>query len=257
MGSWFDVEKIDDTTYMISEYGHPEKVHSYLLVDESCACLIDTGLGIGNIKEVTDSITNLPIKVITTHVHWDHIGGHGLFNEIYVHKEEADWLRNGMPRTLEQIRGFVLEEPITKPFPHGFNINNYYPYKGEPAGELKDNHIIKLDKRELRIIFTPGHSPGHICIFEEERGYLYTGDLIYKGILYAFLPESQPVVYMESVQKIGRLKSVKRILPAHNELNIEPDFIEKVISAFEEIKSNGLLEKGKGIINFEDFKIHL
>ena len=47
---WFTVGKIDQTTYAISEYGHWEKVHSYLLIGVKSAVLIDTGLGIGNLK---------------------------------------------------------------------------------------------------------------------------------------------------------------------------------------------------------------
>lgn len=49
MSDWFTIEKIDNETYAISEYGHWEKVHSYLLIGKKYALLIDTGLGIGNI----------------------------------------------------------------------------------------------------------------------------------------------------------------------------------------------------------------
>ncbi|GAB3056697.1 hypothetical protein JCM19029_12160 [Salinicoccus sesuvii] len=67
----------------ISRYGHWEKVHSFLLVGKKKAVLIDTGLGIDNIKRITDQLTILPIDVITTHVHVDHIGNHKKF---YVHE---------------------------------------------------------------------------------------------------------------------------------------------------------------------------
>jgi len=53
--SWFTVQRIDDQTYAISEYGHWEKVHSFLLMGEERAALIDTGLGIDNIR---GSLTN-------------------------------------------------------------------------------------------------------------------------------------------------------------------------------------------------------
>lgn len=48
---WFTVTEIDPTTYAISEYGHWEKVHCFLLLGQKQAALIDTGLGIDNIKE--------------------------------------------------------------------------------------------------------------------------------------------------------------------------------------------------------------
>ena len=63
--SWFTVNQIDNITFVISEYGHWEKVHSYLLIGEVKAALIDTGLGIDNIKRITNQLTNLPIIVLT------------------------------------------------------------------------------------------------------------------------------------------------------------------------------------------------
>lgn len=65
-----------------------------MLIGEERAALIDTGLGIDNIKRITDQLTDLPIIVLTTHVHTDHIGSHQEFDTIYVHEDDADWLIN-------------------------------------------------------------------------------------------------------------------------------------------------------------------
>lgn len=67
--AWFTVQQINDDTFAISEYGHWEKVHSFLLIGEDKAALIDTGLGIDSMKRITDQLTTKPIEVITTHVH--------------------------------------------------------------------------------------------------------------------------------------------------------------------------------------------
>ncbi len=146
---WFTVEMIDDATYAISEYGHWENAHSYLLIGNTYAALIDTGLGIGNIKSVTDQLTSLPIKVITTHVHWDHIGGHSLFKEIYVHQGDADWLEHGLPLPLARIRADVLREPFSKPAPPVFDISLYTPYRGKPAFVLADNDTFRLGRQNV------------------------------------------------------------------------------------------------------------
>ena len=66
MKDWFTVEKIDNNTFAISEYKHWEETHCYLLCGNEKAILIDTGLGVENIKEITDSLTKLPIMVITS-----------------------------------------------------------------------------------------------------------------------------------------------------------------------------------------------
>ncbi len=65
------------------------------------AILIDTGLGIANIKNVVNNLTELPIAVVTTHAHWDHIGGHKYFPDFQVHSAEMDWLNGKFPLPLE------------------------------------------------------------------------------------------------------------------------------------------------------------
>ena len=100
MDTWFTIEKIDSQTFVLSEYKHWEETHCYLLCGEDKALLIDTGLGVSNIKEVVEELTALPVTVFTTHIHWDHIGGHRYFDCIGVHKEEKEWLSKKFPLSL-------------------------------------------------------------------------------------------------------------------------------------------------------------
>ena len=81
MDNWFTIEQIDRDTFSISEYKHWEETHCYLLCGEKYAILIDTGLGVSNIRKIVDSLTKLPVMTVTTHVHWDHIGGHKYFDK--------------------------------------------------------------------------------------------------------------------------------------------------------------------------------
>ncbi len=130
---WFTVTELDSKTYAISEYGHWEKVHSFLLLGEEKAALIDTGLGIDSIKRVVDKLTNLPIVVITTHVHADHIGGHGEFEQLFVHEDEEDWLISGIKGlAIEQIRKDIGRDIIIST-PDSFDPSTYRPYQGEPS----------------------------------------------------------------------------------------------------------------------------
>lgn len=121
--SCFTIQEIDTMTFAISEYDHWEKVHSFLIVGKEKAVLIDTGLGIDNIQRITDQLTDLPITVITTHVHADHIGSHGEFETIYVHEKDSDWLMNGIKGLpIEQIRK-DMNRNITIPTPKSFDPN--------------------------------------------------------------------------------------------------------------------------------------
>ncbi|KAA0965229.1 MBL fold metallo-hydrolase [Sporosarcina sp. ANT_H38] len=253
---WFTVETIDDFTFVISEYGHWEKVHSYLLIGEEQAALIDTGLGIDNIKRITDQLTNLPILVLTTHVHWDHIGSHGEFENLYVHKDEEDWLLNGIQKLpIEQIRKDVRRD-ITIPLPATFNAETYKPFQGIPKGLLSDGDEINIGNRILTVYHTPGHSPGHISILDTNNGYLFTGDLLYDETpIYAFFSTTNPIDLVESLEKIAKIPHVTKIYGGHNTVGISSDILEVVNNAVTSLRENDLVRFGTGIHKFEGFSV--
>ena len=254
--SWFTVSQIDHTTFAISEYGHWEKVHSYLLIGEEKSALIDTGLGIDNIKRITDQLTNLPIIVLTTHVHWDHIGSHGEFKNIYVHKDEEDWLVNGIKKlSIEQIRKDVSRD-ITIPTPETFNPDTYKPFQGNPTGLLNDGDEIEIGNRKLTIYHTPGHSPGHISILDNSRGYLFTGDLLYDETpVYAFFPTTNPVDLVQSLEKIADIPNVTKIYSGHNTIGLDAKLLQEVKNAVEELKEKDDIRFGTGIHKFKGFSV--
>ena len=253
---WFTVEAIDESTFAISEYGHWEQVHAYLLLGTGAAALIDTGIGIGNVRNVVRRLTTLPVKVITTHVHWDHIGGHGLFEEVYVHEAEESWLKNGIPGLpLERIRHDVGRD-LTLPLPEDFRLERYVPYRGAPTGLLKDGDEWDLGGRRLVMLHTPGHSPGHLCVHEPDRGYLYAGDLLYKGTLFAFYPSTDPQLFARSVARVAQLKNVVKVLPGHHGLSLDAGFPARVDDACRSLAAEDKVRHGSGVHDFGEFKLH-
>lgn len=254
--TWFTVQEIDETTYAISEYGHWEKVHSFLVIGNEKAALIDTGLGIDNIKRITDQLTDLPIMVITTHVHADHIGSHGQFDEIYVHEDDADWLMNGIKGlSIEQIRKDIGRD-ITLPTPDTFNPSTYTPFQGKPTGLLEDGDVIDLGDRKLTTYHTPGHSPGHLSVFDNGNGYLFTGDLLYDETpIYAFYPSTNPVDLVNSLEKIAEIPHVTKVFGAHNTLGLEPEILEEVRIAVNGLRERDLVKHGTGVHTFNGFSV--
>lgn len=254
MEPWFTVEEIDTETFAISEYRHWEETHCYLLLGAEKAVLIDTGLGVADIKAVTDRLTTLPVTVVTTHVHWDHIGGHRYFQDIAVHEAEKDWLSGQFPIPLQVVKRNLMRGPCD--FPEDFSIENYRIFQGKPQGVFQDGDWIDLGNRRLTVIHTPGHSPGHCCFYEPERKYLYSGDLIYSGCLDAFYPTTDPQLFWQSVKKTQRL-DIDRILPAHHRLQIPVDMMGRIECAFRELDEAGTLKQGSGVFDFGDFQIHI
>ncbi len=79
---WFTVKHIKRSVWGIGEFQHQEEVISYLVVGSNQALLIDTGLGIQNIKSEVKKITDKPIMVVNTHSHFDHVGDNYRFSSV-------------------------------------------------------------------------------------------------------------------------------------------------------------------------------
>ncbi|MDJ1121122.1 MBL fold metallo-hydrolase [Olsenella sp. YH-ols2217] len=250
---WFTVEPIDHDTWVISEYGHPEETHSYVLRGRDRALLIDTGLGVLDIAEPVSRLTDLPTTAVTTHVHWDHIGSLGSFPSFCAPEAELDWLRGRFPLPEQRIRAMLLEGLDA---PNGFDIDRYRVFQGEPSRLLNDDDWIDLGCRAVQALHTPGHSPGHLCFWEPERGYLFTGDLVYLGTLRADFPSTDPLAYLASLRRVAGLP-VKRVLPAHHGLEVRPELLSEVRDALVDLAGCGLLRHGSGRFEYGEWAVQL
>jgi glyoxylase-like metal-dependent hydrolase (beta-lactamase superfamily II) len=253
MKNWFTIDKIDETTYIISEYRHWEETHCYLLIGGKRCLLIDTGLGICNIYEQVRKLTDKPVIAVATHIHWDHIGGHKYFPDFYAHKAELDWLNGGFPLSAQTVREMVVDRCD---LPAGFDVAAYEMFQGAPTKVLCGGEVLDLGGRYVEVLHTPGHSPGHLCFWEVGRGYVFTGDLIYKDTLFAYYPSTDPEAYLQSLEKIAALPA-KRLFPAHHSLDIEPEIATRMKDAFRALKAQGKLRHGAGTFDFGDWSVWL
>ncbi|MBQ5328164.1 MAG: MBL fold metallo-hydrolase [Oscillospiraceae bacterium] len=253
MENWFLTKQIDENTFVISEPNHWEETNCYLLVGKENALLIDTGLGVSDISKEVLKITNKPVMAVPTHVHWDHIGGLWKFSEFYVHESEKDWIEENFPLSNEFVRKMLVKGNNLTGF---INVDDYAVFQGNPKKILIDGDIIDLGNRKIEVLHTPGHSPGHMCFFEEKTGYLFSGDLIYKGTLFANYDSTDPEKYIESVQKISKLP-VNRVFPAHHSMDIQTEIISDVYKGLMEIKKQEKLFHGNGLFEFDQWSIIL
>lgn len=253
MGDWFTVDQIDENTYVISEYRHWEETHCYLLNGGERSLLIDTGLGIENIYDEVIKLTDKPVTAVATHIHWDHIGGHKYFPDFYAHEAELDWLNGGFPLSLDTIKEMVLDRCDP---PEAFDVERYELFQGTPTRLLSDGDVIDLGGRRVEVLHTPGHSPGHLCFWEPATGYLFTGDLVYKDVLFAYYPSTDPEAYLASLEKVAALP-VGKVFPAHHSLDIQPEILGRMRDALRQLKAEGKLHHGSGTFDYGDWGIWL
>ncbi len=252
--SWISIKKINKDTYVLSEPNMYYKTHAYLLLGTKEALLIDTLTGLYDILEVVKKITELPIKVIITHAHYDHFNG--LFDTsypLYIHKLDAHWLTKYYMSD-EEVRDEMSLN--NQKFPKDFDIKSYSVRQYKNINYVEDGVIIDIGDRKIKIIHTPGHSEGSICLYDEKYKFLYSGDLIYKGELECFYEGTDPRKYEKSLEKISKLE-VEKVYPGHGPLRIKGVFIEQVLKAFNELKTNSNDFKIKGIYKYDSFSIHI
>ncbi len=254
MMEWYRICAIDERTFALCEPLHPEDPHSYLVLGEERAALIDTGLGVFSMKEEIRKLTELPVTVLTTHAHWDHVGSHREFEHIAVHPLELGLISGENPMTEEQLMARLFEDGWQAPA--GFDASCYRFYDGGADMSIEEGGVIDLGGRILKVLHTPGHSPGSCSFYEEERRYLFCGDLLYDGALYAHLAGSDPLVYRDSMDRIARM-DIERLPPGHNSLDQTGALARQAAAAFDELYEKGLLKKGSGTFSFGGFSIKL
>jgi len=182
-----------------------------LLIDSGCA--YSTSELLAYLRD--ESLTRL----VNTHTHEDHIGANGLLQRV----------NNGLKILAHPLALPVLSAPREK--------QPLQPYRRllwgwpEPSsGELvSDGEVIRTENFNFRVIHTPGHSPDHICLYEPERGWLFSGDLFVGGRDRALSADADIWGVIRSLKKIADLP-LSKLFPgsAHVRENPVTEIYEKI-----------------------------
>jgi glyoxylase-like metal-dependent hydrolase (beta-lactamase superfamily II) len=183
---WFVVEKLDSRTFIIKEPKSSQGNSSFLIIGDNEAILFDSGTGENkgtSITHVIDSLTNSRLTLLLSHFHFDHIGNVDEFPIIGI--PELSFLRNRL--TKDSILHLTHDEVLSEST-KSLKISKLFPVENE----------INLGNRKVTILHTPGHANGSISIIDKENKYIFTGDLVYNGLL--LIDDCSE--YAESIRKI-------------------------------------------------------
>jgi glyoxylase-like metal-dependent hydrolase (beta-lactamase superfamily II) len=237
---WFDVYKLMEGTYAIYEPNQFEEAISYLVLGEEKAALIDTGTGIGNIKEVVAGLTDLPVTVILTHEHYDHVAGAYRFDEVIMYDNEEALKVVKAGRDNASLQRYLEGDYLWKPLPEGFDPESWTIPPLEPTSLMKEGDVFDLGGRTLEAIYTPGHSPGQMCLLDRENRLLFTGDHFFPGPLYAHAPDVVLNDYIDSNDKLcARIDEFDFLLSGHNDPWVKSEVLIRVGEAFQTIFEGG------------------
>jgi hydroxyacylglutathione hydrolase len=208
VGRWIDdyyvVEAVDATTIAIGEPRYYQGNYSYLIIGTERAVLFDAGTGSRDIVPIVRSLTKLPITVIPSHLHFDHVGALGRFDRTALLDTPSLRARMRNSRlTLQRYEFLGLIEDLAPPT---FRVDEWWG----------NNTTIDLGNRRVRVLSTPGHTPTSVSLYDQEHQQLFVGDFLYPGHLYAFLPGASRSAYLATTrQLLSQTGAGTRIYAAH------------------------------------------
>ncbi|MEQ1798101.1 MAG: MBL fold metallo-hydrolase [Lacibacter sp.] len=148
----------------------PIQENTYLLYNEKGkALIIDPGCYFEEEREMLSSFlqqNNLELQLLlNTHCHLDHVFGNKWIHEtfgllLHIHQKE------------KQVLDFAPASGLMWNMPFD-NYNADLTY-------IKEGEEILLDDDRLKILFAPGHSPGHVCFYCKEQGFVIGGDVLFR-----------------------------------------------------------------------------
>ena len=213
----------------------------YLVCGEKKALLIDTATGCGGLAETVRSLTKLPVTVVNTHAHVDHIGGNHEFEDIWFHEKDRKifLLHTNPDYTFGLLEGELpplLRAPLKVLVRKRLSISGEgnYHYFGDDA-------VFHLGKRDIEVVPTPGHTPGCVCFLDRGERMLFSGDTLCEwGVLLHFPGEGCPVeVYRDSLLRLQALEDdYDTIWPGHHGFPVEKDYLDEYLAC-----ATGIVEK--------------
>lgn len=167
----------------------PIQTNCYLVVCEQTreAAVIDPGWPDRAIDEAITAHAARVTYVLNTHAHFDHIGGNAALVKqtgapFAIHAAELPLLRAG--------GGAALWGLAIAPSP-------------EPDHLLVPGEVLAVGTLRLEVLFTPGHTPGHVSFYEKQHRVLFDGDVLFNGgIGRTDLPGGSMSQLLDSIQNV-------------------------------------------------------
>jgi glyoxylase-like metal-dependent hydrolase (beta-lactamase superfamily II) len=234
---WYQVYEAADGVYSIVEPFQLQETISHLIVGEDRALLFDTGIGLLSIKAVVERITSLPVIVLNSHTHYDHVGGNWEFSTVLA--VDSDYTRANMGGfDNSRISGDFLPEAFCKGAPEGSDPGSFYTRPWKQSRYVEDGEELDLGGRKLEVLHVPGHTPDAVALLDADNRLLFTGDSWYDASLWLFARETNLKDYEASISRLATLESeVDFLLGAHNSARVDTDRLQAVVNAFRKIRA--------------------
>jgi len=230
------ITKVAPGTYAIYEPHQSEEVISYLILGQQRALLFDTGMGISDIDAVVSQLTKLPVMVLNSHTHNDHVSGNWQFDTIY--SMDTDFSRQNAKGSIADAQAEIAPGEVCGQLPENFDPKTYRVRPWHITQYIHDGDKLDLGGRTIEVLSTPGHTPDSIALLDRANQLLFTGDTYYPATIWLFRPETDFDAYAKSIARLAALApQVKTVLGAHNIPVAPPSVLPDLVSAFADLRA--------------------
>lgn len=206
---WFKHDRVQHDLYRITEphYHWWNRANIWLIKGRDADMLVDTGLGVSQLKLYLADLLDKPLKVVASHVHFDHSGSCHEFEQVFIHESEHAALTGGDQDAMlaAPVHDFVPQKDFELLPYAGFTAADYTVKACPQAGRLRHGDVIDLGDKAFEVMHLPGHSSGSIGLFERKSGRFFSGDVVYDGDLLDQLPDSVIDDYVSSMERLLEL----------------------------------------------------
>lgn len=200
---YFKAEKIADRSWMIKNaFVEQSYAICYLIEGRDYALLIDSIIGLGNLKAFCGTLTDKTIRLVNTHSHSDHVGGNFHFEECWMHHRDIGFFQTCIGIRKEQL--FEMAKQTSLPeyrdqIEPDDNFADWNPMKVFP---LYDGDIFDLGDRTVEVVEVGGHTAGSIVLIDHKTRIAYTGDACNGNTLLEFSNSLPIIAYMRNLLRL-------------------------------------------------------
>ena len=201
---YYSAEPIADKSWMIkNSFSDHSEALCYLVEGADYALLIDSILGMGNLKAFCATLTDKPVLLVNTHAHSDHFGGNFFFDSCYMPHRDIAFFQDCIGGVTKQqivdlARGIALDayRDLIQP---DDEFADWRPMKVYP---VYDGDVFDLGDRRIKVVEVGGHTAGSIVLIDPQSRIAYAGDACNGNTLLEF-ENSLPIVsYMRALLRL-------------------------------------------------------
>ena len=222
----FTAEKLSDHLYRIVD---ALEVACYLVTGRERACLLDTCTGAGDLRRFVQELTGLPLTVVVSHGHMDHLGGAGRFEKVFMKKAD-------MPIFQVHRSCAFRAEFFSGHLNLSLSPSDFAPVPEEVFEDLPEDTVLDLGGVTVELLSFPGHTPGMVCPLIPGDRILIIGDACDDNVLLLDQYSSTVSEYRDNLKKMKDMSGrYDRILGNHGSYAFTMELIDNVLESCDRI----------------------